>query len=123
MTYPDYPEEWEFMSFFEVEPRHIDPIEEVPWFYNGPTYETQRGCFAIKFVLDPASCQFELEIHCNDNPFVFLCGERIKSMKIDTLQSTERMIVTFEERGGPLLLDLVLQLKPTVRIAWGTERS
>ncbi|MEO1081759.1 MAG: hypothetical protein AAFY29_19530 [Pseudomonadota bacterium] len=123
MAYPDYPEEWEFISFFEAEPSHIDPIEVVPWFYNGPTYETQRDGYSIKFALNPASCQFELEILCNGNPFVLLSGERIESMKITTLQSTEKMVITFEERGPPYLLDLVLQLKPVVSVTWGTERS
>lgn len=123
MVCSDFPEEWEFISFFEAEPIFIDPSEDIPWFYRGPTWQTLREGYAVRFALDLPSCQFELEILCNGDPFVLLSGERTRSIKITTLQSTEKMVITFEDCGPPYLLDLVLQLKPVLNVTWGTERS
>lgn len=47
-----FPEEWQLLSLFEVEPQVVD--RGVPWFYNTLVFDTTRGEDRIRCEIEPA---------------------------------------------------------------------
>ena len=111
-----FPEDWELLSLFEVEPVLAD--RGVPWFYNCLKFETIRGDDHVCCEIEPASqvirlswcqarCQrLSLELHW------------VSGLKVVTGNGRDYFIATFRD---PNLLDMEFHLKPEIRAKWGTS--
>ena len=63
-------EELELLSFFEVEPRRLDP--SVPWPYNQFTYRVELLPYSVEFSIWPAHRDVSLSVSVGgDNLYAF----------------------------------------------------
>ena len=102
-------EEWQVLSFFEVEPQLRDPDE--PWCYNDAVYIVERGDHRLNFALAPAYRDVRIILtHKNTRLYEF------NSMSVqDVRYSDERgdetleIIISDRER-------ILLRVKPYIEI-------
>jgi hypothetical protein len=116
------PADWELIGFFEAEPELADTGEDQygGWHYNTLKFRTQRGEDVIECVLSPAFGELTLRWSKYEIELIelALCFGRILTVHSDS--GREWMEVEFEEEK--YLLPFLLQLKPTVKVEWGTTR-
>ena len=112
-----FPEPFELVSFFEVEPEVTD--RDVPWFYNRHTYRSRLGRDLVTCAMEPGEGQIVLVWDRDDQPVLALRLEEVSELRIESERGVETMIARFPEGRG--LLDFRLQLRPSVRVEWGNR--
>jgi hypothetical protein len=112
------PPEHELLALFEVEPVVLDP--DVPWAYNTVTFTTNRGQDEVRCVLVPGYSEIGLTWSRDGRAIVQLALERVKAVHAEMDDAGERLIVAFSEKVS--LPDLIVQLKPLVKVQWGAPR-
>ena len=111
-----FPEEWELLSLFEVEPTITD--RDVPWFYNKLTFETTRGEDHIRCEIEPGYEILRLVWWRGHHEVLSLDLHWVRCLRVVTGGGQDYFIASFR---GPNLLDLEFHLKPTIRLRWGTS--
>ena len=117
MSIKVFPDEYELMSFFEIEPEVLDKY--IPWFYNTITFQKQYGDELLYCTFSPAYGDFDLTLVRNQKSKITLNLHNIESIKVLNDSKGEHLNVTFYEHNS--LKDLLLTLKPEVSIIWGTH--
>ncbi|GGE44885.1 hypothetical protein GCM10007421_18820 [Halopseudomonas oceani] len=115
----EYPEEYEFVGFFECEPQMTD--SDVPWCYNTAAYTTVRNGLRVECTISPGYGDMDLLVLNGEEQLVRLSVNHIQKIEFEATAESEKMIVEFNE--GTILHPLILQLKPTVNVSWGTEQQ
>ena len=115
----EYPEEYEFVGFFECEPQMTD--SDVPWCYNTAAYITVRDRFRVECTISPGYGDLDLLVFLAEQQVVGLSVTHIQKIEFEAINGSEKMVVEFCE--GTILHPLILQLKPTVNVSWGTEQE
>ena len=102
-------EEFELLSFFEVEPQQSDP--GIPWPYNDYSYAVELGSYAVRFGIQPAYRDLSFTVSHGDEEIYSFSALSVKDVRYqkNAQQETLEIIVTDRET-------LVLQLRPFVRI-------
>lgn len=107
-------EEWQLLSFFEVEPKLDDP--DLPWHYNSALYETRIGGYFVSFSLSPSYLDFTLKIEHEGD-----CLYEFTALQADA--------VLYKKEYGKEYLEIILSgnhsleltLRPKVRIRQKSE--
>lgn len=79
-----FPEIYEFISFFEAEPVFLDPT--VPWQYNRLSWTIHRGDNTINCAIEPADGQMDLVWAQAGRPIAAIGLRAIQSFEL-TMQS------------------------------------
>jgi hypothetical protein len=111
-----FPEEWELLSLFEVEPALAD--RDVPWYYNHLTFDTSRGDDRIRCEIEAGYEVIRLKWWNQGQERLSLDLNRVRSLKVITGSGRDYFIASFQDA---LLLDLEFHLKPTIYFRWGTS--
>jgi hypothetical protein len=64
--------EWEFLSFFEVEPQLRD--SDAPWCYNDALYRVRQGQLSLSFAIAPSYCDVRIILIYNHHTIYELRG-------------------------------------------------
>ena len=112
-----FPEQYELIGFFEVEPQVTD--RDVPWFYNRLTFRTQRGEDTIYCAIEPGYGQLVFIWERQSKPVISLILEEIESLQVKTEHNLETLVAKFKIDTG--VMDFELQLRPHVNVKWGNQ--
>lgn len=113
----DMPEEWELDGFFEVEPILTD--RDVPRYYNQLKYITHRGEEEITFIIEPGYSAISVHWSRNGTKLVDVVTGHVAGIRVLSERGRELLKVTFHESTD--YYPLILQLKPSIYVSWGTE--
>lgn len=113
-----FPEEWELLALFEVEPTITD--RDVPWYYNRLTFETTRGDDHIRCEIEPGYEKLNIVWWRGAKEKMTLELNWVNGLRVVTGGGTDYLVASFREKH---LLDLEFHLKPEVRLRWGTSND
>lgn len=111
-----FPQEWELLSLFEVEPIVCD--RDLPWFHNCLTFETTRGDDRIHCEIEPSYEIIKLIWKQGQHEKLSLDLHGIQSLRVVSGSGRDYFVASFRDQG---LLDLEFHLKPHICLHWGTE--
>lgn len=111
-----FPEEYELVSFFEVEPTIADV--GVPWAYNQLDFVTEREGDHVHCVIEPGYETLVFRWSKNGDAIVELDLKQVKGLEVENRAGSETLVASFRQRNA--LLPLRIQLRPRVRVFWGT---
>jgi hypothetical protein len=116
-----FPADHELLSFFEAEPRVLDP--KVPWFYNTLEFETERYGFVVQCRLCPSYGEIRTQLFLGGLELVRVDVQCFKSVRLVIDEGRELLIATIAV--GRMLREetFALMLKPRVWIGFGDLRS
>jgi hypothetical protein len=112
-----FPEEYELLSFFEVEPSVLD--KEVPWIYNIVTFEKIYANETLVCTFSPSYGDLNLKLIQNGIEKLILNLSFIE--RVEVLKDTNREHLRIQFKEHIPLIDFLLAVKPEVKIIWGTE--
>jgi hypothetical protein len=112
-----FPDDYELISFFEVEPDVLDA--DIPWFYNTLTFQKQCADELLYCTFSPAYGDIDLTLSRDQKAKITLNLHNIKSIEILKDSNGEHLKATFHP--DTLLKDFLLTLKPEISIIWGTS--
>lgn len=110
----EIPEEYELMSFFEVEPIKLDA--DVPYYYNQLTYILTNDTEKIEFHFSPAYGDIEIFWIQNNNLRFNWRLYDIESVKIEKKDGVECMQIVFNTDN---IADCFIWVKPYFKIIGG----
>jgi hypothetical protein len=111
-----FPAEHELIELFECEPGL--GIAGVPWTYNELRFDTTRGADRIICEIAPGYEELQLRWLRDDTEVVYLRLRWVSGLEVKLGPDAEALIATFRNEH---LLQLRLQLKPTLHLRWGTS--
>lgn len=111
-----FPEEYELLSFFEVDPKVLD--EGIPWMYNSLTFEKLLENETLVCVFSPAYGEVDLKLIQNGVDKLVLNLSAIDKIEILKEKKQEHLKIKFKEDVP--FKNFLLAIKPEVRIIWGT---
>lgn len=111
-----FPQEWELLSLFEVEPTIAD--RDIPWFYNRLTFETNRGDDRIRCEIEPAYEIIRLVWWRGQHEALSLDLHWVSGLRVVTGNGRDYLIASFRDQN---LLNLEFHLKPQICVRWGTH--
>ncbi|MBS2101214.1 hypothetical protein [Carboxylicivirga linearis] len=112
----ELPEEFELMSFFEVEPIKADKDSDVPFYYNILTYVIKSDLEKIEIIISPS--YGDIEIFWEQNNILKFNWRfyDIETLKIEKRDNIECMKITFDSEN---MSDCFLWVKPSFKIIGG----
>lgn len=114
------PQDWELIGFFEAEPILADKSNDYGWQYNTLTFVTGRGEDEVTCTIQPSYGELAIAWARSGKKLVELNTVFAERIRLEKEGDAERMRVDYLE--STKLLELVLQLKPTISITWGISR-
>lgn len=111
-----FPEEYELIGFFEVEPEISD--RDVPWFYNRITFKYKKDSDYLICAFEPGYNQIDIAWEKDNIEVASFSLREINNISISTEPMKEYMEINFKSNE---ILDFILQLKPCVHIFWGNR--
>jgi hypothetical protein len=108
-------EEWQFLSFFEVEPELSGGA--IPWGYNDALYKVRQGDFVFSFAISPAFGDVRLILTYRDMKTYELnvCGAKDIRYRNEGKFETLEIEISDSE-------SLTIRLKPHIELTHGVER-
>lgn len=103
-------EEFELLSFFEVEPEKSD--RDVPWPYADFRYQVERGSCVVCFSIHPACRDVSLSISRDGIEFYRLKAQSLDDIRYHKDSDTETLELCLSERES-----IWLRLRPSVFLA------
>lgn len=109
-------QEWELLSFFEVEPELLDSGE--PWVFNGALYRVIHDDVVLTFAVQPSYRDVRLALAVNGQTTYELSAMGVDDVLYRKEDGVETIEIRLEERHSVLL-----SLKPHLKISqkWGGE--
>jgi len=110
------PEEYELLSFFEVEPIKSDKDSEVPFYYNLITYVIENDSEKIEVNMSPS--YGDIEIFWTQNNILKFNWRLydIETLKIEKKDGHDCLIITFTAEN---MTDCFLWVKPFFKVIDG----
>jgi hypothetical protein len=102
-------EEYELLSFFEVEPERASP--DIPWPYNDFSYCVSLGAYDIAFGIYPAYKDISLTIRHNGMELYSFVALSVKDVRYLQDPRIETLEILISDRES-----IWLRLRPTVLI-------
>jgi hypothetical protein len=101
-------EEWELLSFFEVEPQLTDPGD--PWDFNTALYVIDTAEWRVEFSVSPWHRDFTLEIDSSRGRFFEFTGLDVDDIRVSPDDKDELEIVLSPRHK------MTLRIRPTLQI-------
>jgi hypothetical protein len=102
-------QEWELLSFFEVEPELTD--SDVPWVYNDALCCVQRDDFAISVAIAPAYKDVRIIFSHREVKLYELNAMNVKDLRYEAEGGIELLEIEINEVDS-----LTLRLKPQIEL-------
>ena len=102
-------DEVELLSFFEVEPKRLDP--DIAWPYNNFTYEVQLGQYRITFSISPAYKDLSFDILHNGAEIYKFSAQSVKDIRYLKSEGHEALEILITDRNT-----IRLQVRPFLSI-------
>ena len=102
-------EEWQVLSFFEVEPQLLDPGD--PWPYNDAAYVIERGDHRLSFALAPAYRDVRIVLTFQGGRLYEFNSMAVQDVLYSDEQGEEALTVVISDRER-----IVLRVKPTIEL-------
>jgi len=112
-------EEWQLLSFFEAEPKLLDPAE--PWCFNDAAYKTADGTVELSFAVAPSYSDVRIILSQNGRTLYELNAMGVHDVVYTNESGAEQLVVQINAGDW-----LVLSVKPRIFIrheAQETERG
>ena len=110
------PGKLELLELFEVEPVILD--SDVPPSYNTLTFTSVRGQDVVRCQILPGEGDITFDWTHAGRPKLHLRVGAAETLRVELGRDAEALVAAFSDRSG--LVDLRIQLKPTIRVAWGS---
>jgi hypothetical protein len=109
-------QEWELLSFFEVEPELLDP--SVPWMYNDALYRVARNGQHLTFAVQPSCRDVRLVLSTGEKTLYELTARGVDDVLYRKDDGVETIEIRLDQRNSVLL-----SLKPQIQICqeWTSE--
>lgn len=102
-------EEFELLSFFEVEPQRAD--RGVPWPYNDFSYHVMLGAYDVTFGICPAYKDLSFSIRHSDAEIYNFVALSVKDVRFHRVAGVEQLEIVISDRES-----IWLRLRPTVLV-------
>jgi hypothetical protein len=102
-------EEWQLLSFFEVEPSLRD--SDVPWCYNDAVYEVHQGDLALSFAIAPGYRDVRIILQHEGERLYELNAMDVKDVRYTNDGGQEQLEVALNDRES-----ILLRIKPRVEL-------
>jgi len=102
-------EEYEPVSFFEVEPTPTD--EDVPWPYNDYVYQIQRGDVSMSCAIAPAYKDVRIILKFFDRRIYELNSVGVRDVRYENKGGDETLEIILNESES-----ILLRVKPNIEI-------
>jgi len=102
-------EEYELLSFFEVEPERASP--DIPWPYNDFSYRVSLGAYDIAFGINPAYKDISLTISQNGMELYSFVALSVKDVRYLQDPHIETLEIFISDRES-----IWLRIRPTLLI-------
>lgn len=102
-------QEWQLLSFFEVESSLLDPA--VPWCYNDAAYEIERGDLMLTVAIAPAYHDVRIVLKQQDKRIYELNALDVEDVRHIQDGSAEFLEIVLSPKEA-----IVLRVKPTIEI-------
>jgi len=103
-------EEWQLLSFFEVEPTFDDA--DVPWSYNDALYTVRQRAFTLSFAIAPAYRDVRLIIEHDGQKLYEFKAMEVKDVRYKKDRGAEQLEIVVSEQDC-----LVLRLRPRIELS------
>lgn len=102
-------EDWELLSFFEVEPRRLDP--SVPWVYDDSVYLIEDGELSLSCAIQPAYKDVKIILkHCGHCLYEFE-ATGVQDIRVLKEKGSEILEIVLSEQQN-----LRVRLRPSIEI-------
>ena len=112
----EFPEDYELISFFEVEPEVLD--KDVIWYYNTLTFTIERSDEKVTLNISPAYDDLEIFWERNDELKIHWKLFQIQSVKIEKKDDKEYMRII---STGEFMDDCFFFMKPSIKLIGGMK--
>jgi hypothetical protein len=110
-------EEWQLLSFFEVEPSLRDAGE--PWDYNDALYDVRQGDLSLSFAIAPAYRDVRLILKHHADIVYELNIMGVKDVQYGKAGGSERLTIKISDHDEiELLLRPRIEIKHNIRRQW-----
>jgi hypothetical protein len=103
-------EEWQLVSFFEVEPTLEDP--DVPWIYNTCVYRIERDGLKLTCMVAPSYRDARIEIRRGDAVLYEFSALGLSDIKYESRDRRESLLFEVSETQF-----VTLHVRPSIRIS------
>lgn len=107
-------EEWQLLSFFEVEPTFDDP--DVPWSYNDALYTVRQRGFTLSFAIAPAYRDVRINIEHDGQKLYEFKAMVVKDVRYKKDRGAEHLEIVVSEQDC-----LVLRLRPRIELSHSAD--
>ena len=102
-------QEWELLSFFEVEPELLDLT--VPWIFNDALYRVSRDSYSFTFAVQPSYRDVRLILSINGQIAYELSAMGVDDVIYRKDDGHETLEIRLDPRNS-----LMLTMKPSIQI-------
>ena len=112
----EFPEDYELISFFEVEPEVLD--KDVIWFYNTLTFSIKRGDEKVTLYISPAYGDIEIFWERTNELKIHWKLFNIQAIKIEKKDDKEYMRII---SSNEYMDDCFFFIKPSIKLIGGMK--
>ncbi|MEP0872933.1 hypothetical protein NDA01_24250 [Trichocoleus desertorum AS-A10] len=102
-------EDWELLSFFEVEPQRLDP--SVPWVYDDSVYLVEDGELSLSCAIHPVYKDVRIILKHRGHCLYEFEAMGVKDIQVLKEKGSEILEITLSEQQN-----LQVKLRPSIQI-------
>lgn len=102
-------QEWQLLSFFEVEPTLLD--SGVPWSFNDALYLVQQGGISLSFAIAPNYRDVRLILSLGGTQVFEFSGKGVEDVRYEKDGSLEALRIIMHDRSS-----LRIRVKPKIEL-------
>ena len=102
-------EDWELLSFFEVEPQRLDP--SIPWVYDDSVYLVEDGELSLSCAIHPAYKDIRIVLKQREHCLYEFATTGVKDIRVLKEKASEVLEITLSEQQN-----LRVKLRPLIEI-------
>jgi hypothetical protein len=103
-------EEWQLLSFFEVEPTLEDPEE--PWSCNSASYEVIQDDHVIRFGIAPFYQDVSIEVSNQGTKILEMVALSVEDVRYLRVDGVEQLLIVLSQQNG---IELTLRPRLTIK--------
>jgi hypothetical protein len=103
-------QEWQLLSFFEVEPTLLD--SGVPWSFNDALYRVQQGDVSLSFAIAPNYRDVSLILSLGGTQVFEFRGRGVEDVRYEKEGSLETLRIIMHDRSS-----LRIRVKPKIELS------
>jgi len=106
---PNRLEEWQLLSFFEVEPERFDAHED--WFVNDLAYVVQRGRVSLRFEIAPYCRDLRISLKSEDGFSYDFKALGVRDVRLVSENHVETLVIDLGDSSS-----LLLTMRPAISL-------